>query len=321
MELFSEIYSRYYELVSRLLMEPPLDRRELEQFVSDHGFGESILHLLPKLTRQDGWRLLEQSEGGYYRTRLLHPPKRALSLLEKAWLKTVLLDPRASLFLDLEEQQALMDALEDVEPLYGAVAIKYFDRYLDGDPYLDPSYRERFRLILDAMRDRTILKIVYPGKGSRIIAGQYAALKLEYSQKDEKFRLYAARIMEGRLYGCCVLNLAKVLDVRTVDNSYDGKMDLERMFKANRCDEPVVIEISKERNALERVMIEFSTYEKHSIYNSETETATCEIYYSKLDEAEVLIKLLSFGPVVRVVGPERFVEMVRERVKTQAMLK
>ena len=38
------------------------------------------------------------------------------------------------------------------------------------------------------------------------------------------------------------------------------------------------------------------------------------------DEPELLIDVLSFGPVVRVLGPEDFVRQVRQRVERQHQL-
>ena len=41
------------------------------------------------------------------------------------------------------------------------------------------------------------------------------------------------------------------------------------------------------------------------------------LYYDPSDETELLIELLSFGPVIRILGPENFLKQVRERVKRQ----
>lgn len=37
----------------------------------------------------------------------------------------------------------------------------------------------------------------------------------------------------------------------------------------------------------------------------------CSIYYDKADETELLIDILSFGPVVRVLGPEPFLGLIK----------
>lgn len=42
-----------------------------------------------------------------------------------------------------------------------------------------------------------------------------------------------------------------------------------------------------------------------------------KLWYQRDDETEVLIRLLGFGPVVRVLGPARFVRQLRERIDKQ----
>ena len=49
MELFSEVYGCYYEVVAAVLRAAPLDRRQIEALVSQRGYGESTLQLIPKL--------------------------------------------------------------------------------------------------------------------------------------------------------------------------------------------------------------------------------------------------------------------------------
>ena len=75
--------------------------------------------------------------------------------------------------------------------------------------------------------------------------------------------------------------------------------------------------IRNERNALERCMLRFANYEKQTVYEPESDTWLCSIYYDPADETELLIDLLSFGPVIRILGPEKFLNEVRRRVKRQ----
>ena len=67
-------------------------------------------------------------------------------------------------------------------------------------------------------------------------------------------------------------------------------------------------------------MLHFAHYEKRTEYDEEKEKWLCSIYYDREDETELLIDVLSFGPVVRVLGPEDFLRQVRERVKRQHQL-
>ena len=67
-------------------------------------------------------------------------------------------------------------------------------------------------------------------------------------------------------------------------------------------------------------MLHFANYEKHTEYDEEENAWICSIYSDMADETELLIEVLSFGPVVRVLGPESFLRQIRARVKRQHQL-
>ena len=77
--------------------------------------------------------------------------------------------------------------------------------------------------------------------------------------------------------------------------------------------------IKNRRNALERTMLHFSNYEKRTRKIDE-DTWECLIYYNRSMETELLIEILSFGPTVKVTGPDSFVALVKERLKRQAAI-
>ena len=64
-------------------------------------------------------------------------------------------------------------------------------------------------------------------------------------------------------------------------------------------------------------MLHFANYEKHTEYDEENHCWLCSIYYDTADETELLIDILSFGPVVEVLGPKPFLAKLRARVEKQ----
>ena len=58
-------------------------------------------------------------------------------------------------------------------------------------------------------------------------------------------------------------------------------------------------------------------YEKRTEYDEKRGVYICSICYDIQDETELIIDLLSFGPVIRAVSPERIVRQIRERVMRQ----
>jgi predicted DNA-binding transcriptional regulator YafY len=81
--------------------------------------------------------------------------------------------------------------------------------------------------------------------------------------------------------------------------------------------ESVTLEITKERNTLERAMLQFSYLAKRTERIGE-KTFRMTLQYRQEDETELLIKILSFGPMMKVVEPASFISLIRERIDMQS---
>ena len=79
------------------------------------------------------------------------------------------------------------------------------------------------------------------------------------------------------------------------------------------------MDITNERNAMERAMLHFSHFERETRRLTEN-TYRMNLHYEKEDETELLIRVLGFGPMVQVVSPESFVEHIKERLRKQHLL-
>ena len=319
MELFSEVYGCYYAVVAEILRSAPLTRTQAEELAAGRGYGESVIQLIPKLLGGRDWPLLEERDGLFH-NRLDRLPVLPVTYLERAWLKALLADPRLRLFLSDEQLSHLGESLSGVDPLYRQEGVVYFDRFLDGDDYADPDYRRRFQAILAALETGSVLQVTYLSQKGNTHTSEYKPMRLEYSPRDDKFRIYALRVWDGRSKGCSILNLGRILDIAPSDEQYDGGFDVAEWRRRHRCAQPLLLQVNRERNGVERFMLEFSSYEKQSEYDEETGSCTVRLWYQQEDEIEVLIRLLGFGPVVRVLGPESFVALMRERVRKQAAL-
>ena len=188
-------------------------------------------------------------------------------------------------------------------------------------------YREHFRTILAGLSEKRLLKLSYKGKNQLLTDLKVLPVRLQYSSKDDKFRLLCIRLRKGRKGLPYTLNMGKILACSlagTWQTAGDRDSAPEPPFASpslsvfsQKAKEPAVIEIDGRRNSLERCMLKFADYEKHTVYDEEKGVYTCSIYYDIQDETELLIDLLSFGPVIRVLSPERLVAQIRERVTRQ----
>jgi len=284
-------------VVSSILSEAvrgELTEHKIRKIVEEKAFSESGL-VIPQALKEGTWPLLTKN----METPLQHEPVMPMTLLEKRWMKTLLKDSRIQLFGVSET------GLEDVEPLYPSDAVVYFDRYGDGDDFNDEGYKERFGIILQALREKRKLEIIYQSQGKKASVWNCIPRSLEYSSKDDKFRLYVAS------KGIAALNLSRIVDVKLLEQ-YSAGEDVTLVLKK----EKLVLEVKDERNALERVMLHFSHFEKETI-RLEEKKYQLTLWYEKEDKAELLIRVLSFGPMIRVMEPDSFISLVRERLQKQ----
>ncbi len=299
--IFSEVYGSYFKAVSAILtraIDGSLTERELTRTVLENAFGESLITIPAKLT--DGsWPLLTADFG----TPLHHAPHCPLTKLEKQWLKALLLDPRVRLFEPSEE------GLEDVEPLFTPDQFVFFDRYSNGDNYSDPRYIENFRLIIRAMHEKRSLRVRFHdhhGNRQNFVCIPY---KLEYSSKDDKFRL-----ITGFRDRTVTVNLSRLDSLQMLEPWDESAYHppCEREMK-------LVMDLYDARNALERAMLHFSDLEKETERIGERHYRIT-LNYRQSDETEILIRILAFGPVLKVIEPESMVSRIRERINRQNAL-
>lgn len=300
--LFSEVYGTYYNVLAKLLekaVEGSLTKETMQDIIREKGFEESIL-TIPQALQSQTWPLIRED----FSTPLEHKPTMPLTTLQKRWLKALLNDPRIRLF------DPPVDGLEDVEPLYPPDTFVYYDRYSDGDPFADPGYIKRFRCILSAIRHRRWIRIQFTGHKGLPHYWRCVPYKLEYSAKDDKFRLISANKREA-----LSVNLARITQCVMLEpcreEDYRPKVMKKRIL---------VLELTDERNALERVMLHFSHLDKQT-ERLDDRRYKITLYYEREDETELLIRVLSFGPMLKVIFPDDFVKKLTERLEKQKKLR
>ncbi|MGN1340610.1 MAG: WYL domain-containing protein [Oscillospiraceae bacterium] len=296
--LFHEIYSAYYSAVGEILrraVRGELSRGELQHICREKAFAESFLTIVPALTG-GRWQLLRPDMS----TPLRNEPQPPLSLLERRWLKAISLDPKMALFgLD-------WGFLGEVKPLFTPEDIVVFDRYEDGDPFTDPHYIRVFRTALAGIRSGMAAEIDYHSAKGKNRRFRCRLTALEYSGKDDKFRLLVS--------GCRNIDMVLLSGIERIALSpaiYPCK-------PLATAPEPLCIEadLTDDRNGLERAMLHFSHYERETTHLTGNRYKL-KIYYSPEDETELVIRVLSFGPLMRVYSPDSFVEEIRARLQKQ----
>lgn len=319
MTIFGEIYGAYYRIAARAMAESSVSENEVYELIRTLGFRDSALFLPQKLLPQkDGsdWGLLRRNADGTLMRITENPPPAVLTLLQKRWLKAKLADDRFRLFFDNETLDRLEKRLADVKPLYCPEHFRYFDKFADGDSYADPQYRENFRIVLAAIKSRELLKISYTSGHDKRVCFICLPLKIEYSEKNDKLRVHVRKIRKGRISGGSVINLGRISEIERTDKHWNEVAEV----RSDRVREPVTVYVAPERNAVERFLMAFASYEKRAERDLESGGCTVSLYYNKSDETELLIRLLSFGAAVEILSPAGFRRQAAERVVRQAEL-
>lgn len=292
--IFDEIYSRYFRTIDKVIeiaIVGDLNKEKLRAIVNQNAFLESSFFIEEEIDSQN-WNLITSD----FKTPIKRKPSKQVTILQQRFLKTISMDKRFKLFSDI-------DFYYDVEPLFNSDDIIYFDKYHNGDDYDDPKYIENFRLLLDITKSSKAARITFisrKGKETTVLA---YPKKIEYSQKMDAFKLVTNKYL---------ININSITKINVVDktNATDYKPKKSK----------VVVEIYDKRKALERCMIEFSVFEK-TTERIDDETYRMNLTYYSEDETEIVIRLLAFGPYIKVLSPESFVNQIKERLYRQQTLK
>ena len=308
--LFSEIYSAYYNTVASIIsssQQGKLDSDLLFKIVKESAFPESFMTIGSAL-ETGKWPLIKKD----YNTNIQNIPTMPLSILQKRWLKALCNDKRIKLFVDDEVLAKLKLQLRDVDPLFTENDYYLYDKYSDGDPYDYSEYVKNFRTVLEAIHQKKTISVEYTGRFGQQKRFNCAPYKIEYSEKDDKFRLISK--VKNRH---SILNIARINSCELTENSKVDDISEEDLPENRRTS--VTLEIYDERKAMERVMLAFAHFEKSAVQISD-DVYRLTLNYDSFDETELVVRVLSFGPMVKVIEPQRFVDLVKERIERQIVL-
>lgn len=296
--IFNEIYGCYYNVVTKIIglaIDGKLTESKMNEIASEYAFEESFLTIVPALKNQD-WQLIDHK----FETPIVNKPAMPMTTLEKRWLKTILLDPRIALF------QIPLGELENVEPLFEPEDIVYFDRYLDGDRYEEPLYIENFHRIRQAIKEHNKVKIKFWNRKNRERTQIIAPIKIEYSDKEDKFRVLSA----GR-WNIRTINMGRIIQCTTLDETFPKELCLQTRKK-----DTLIFELTDERDVLERAMMKFAHYKK-KVEKVDDKLFQVEMEYDVEDETDVLIQMMSFGSYVKILAPDKMRKELCKRIERQ----
>ena len=156
------------------------------------------------------------------------------------------------------------------------------------------------------------MNIIYGGKNSNYENANAVPLKLEYSPRNDKFRLFIKN-EEGKYF---VLNLSKIQEVKLSDKKFEA--ETAKMPKKEEYIKQLVLILdnSAGKHDFSRAMREFSDLKK------ETEPLGNQKYkitmeYYKDDEEEIAIRIMAYLPYIEVKKPFEIKKIIQEKLRRQ----
>ena len=210
------------------------------------------------------------------------------------------------MFMNDKTVQAIETEVENILPLWEPETVKYFDQNKESDPFENPNYRNLFQTILKAINTKQYLHLVYGRKNFSTI---YTPIHLDYSQKDDTFRLFVKEIK----YPINLRNI-KECNITTESPTSEEESTEYETLKVE------IFDNTKAHYHFNRAIRQFSYFKKSCKKTEKNNTYEMSVDYDKSDESEIVIKVLMFGPNMKVLAPQSVIDDIKQRVTRQEQL-
>ncbi|OPX43975.1 hypothetical protein CLHUN_22180 [Ruminiclostridium hungatei] len=328
MELFNEVKNRYFQLVFRIINECADGRTktDLVKIVHDGEFEQKLIGknqqsfadmILNKGNKDEKLNLLSEKEGLFYPcidSNGESPLPVRFTNLEKAWLKALLQQQEVKLLLSKNTLDKLNKELEDFD---SPIKQEYFEMTNSVKlPEISQweNYEANFRLILNALINEKPIRYTNVDRNGNIHADKLALpVNLEYSMRDSRFRVSLYSIDEKRPIMANIFSLSSVIIVDE-DIGIDRETAKKLLFEQKYSEQPVILEVTDKNTAMERCFMCFSGMERtaRELGNNKYEI---RLNYYLFEEENLIQNILSLGPYVKVISPQRIANEVIKRVK------
>lgn len=329
MELFDEVKNRYFHIIFNVLNEckDGISKDHILKIVNEEEFQEKVIGkgfqtfeglLLNEYEDNENFNLIQEENGLYYpnikgKKKSVVPVR--LNNVEKMWLKNLLNEEFIQFILSDATILKLKAALEDVEGANTSHIIENTNKsILLGIEDLD-MYKENFRILIKAMVDGKIIKYCNVDKwGNEYIGKRALPVRIEYSVKDQRFRASMYSLDDNRPI---MVNIFSLSDIELEENEkdqLDRETAIRRVHESRYSKEPIVLEVTDKKAAMERCFMSFSEMERCSRCIGE-DKYEMKLFYYTFEEEEIIRKILSLGPYVKVISPQRIREEVVKRIR------
>ena len=279
------------EVLALLSSQERVTQEELEQLANRLGLEYPDQVLKPMA---DGG-IVRLERGDCLRGEILQPFSLPLSRVEEEYLSWLLERPEAESFLSSEEIQQMKEGLGNVDS-----PLREIQRFYPEERVALPR-RESLGVVLQAIRQGRMVEYAYQTRDDpRPKQASTIPWKVEYGAFDRRWWVIfydpaQRRTIKARLDRLSHLRLGERADL----SLEDVEAAMERLLEP----EPVVLEVTPTRGALERCFLAFEDQMFIETRQESKEAFTLRFRWYRFDRSVILRRLLYLGPGVKLLGP------------------
>lgn len=327
MELFDEVKNRYFHMVFRIINEcaDGKTKSEILKIIDDGEFEQKVIgknqrsfaDLIFNIGNDNENLNLLREENDLFFPSIQDSGNIPLPVrftnIEKAWLKALLDQPGIKMILSEDTLELLQAGLRDIDT---PIRKEYLETtniiQLPEIPEPDV-YQINFRLILEALIQEKPIRYDNTDRKGNVHKDKLALpVSLEYSMRDGRFRVSMFSLDDNRPI---MANLFTLTDLRIVDEKVPIDRETARKLLYEKySQEPIVLEVTDKKAAMERSFMCFSGMERSAkpIGKNKYEL---RLHYYLFEEENLIRSIISLGPYVKVIFPQRIADEIISRVR------
>lgn len=239
---------------------------------------------------------------------------------ERVWLCNMINDERIKLFLDDDEIKCLKEELQDKYATENTLCC-YQENYTPKNKdKLTDDFISNFKALTKAIREHRQISFDYTTSSDKKVFSNnnVTPYKIEYQVTDGRFCLVFG---STRMIKAYISSISNIQILQPCSGSSDFLTAINDSVRKNK---PITLTVYNRNNAIDRVMylfmaqthtitnIQYNDCENHTISNIKEFDMSLE--YFRFEENEIIGKILSLGPNVKVQQPQRIVAEIKKRI-------
>ena len=263
-----------------------------------------------RLKSEDTDILLDKSDRKNWRLKTCSGIPMPLSLAERVYLRAVLESRYCPIFFDEDEKTRILERLKDV-PSIGLEKNVVFAGSGGHPRTFPPDEISKIRKLLSSVRYRKEIEYSNNANDGKVyLHSKGFPVKIEYSVFDDRFRLSLWSSDENRPIK---INISSMYDISETGRNWDNPLTPQKMMETKLSPEPIRMTLTGKDHQFDRALYSFSVYDTVIERTGENEYTFTLRYYG-FDLPEIIDKIMSFGPAMRVLSPSDAIDRIKRRL-------